>query len=360
MLNRALHDALREQFGRVSVTNDGVARKALWDDRTRTYDVIERGEHYQVCCPFCGDKKFRLSFSHRYLSRGTLSDSRNTGLVNCYNMGCEQVYSPAFRERIREALDRAEAGLLLTPVADPSESGSTNRRRDLDLPDNCVPVSQLPPDHVAVQFLKSKYPGLPFEYLSLYNLAYCLPGPNRYRLAGNRIIFPIHDETGLRVVSWQGRTLEADLNPRWYNPPGFSKAAVFNVHRLAPVDVPIMSEGIPSAIACGPKGIAVYGTKPTKDVAEMLAARFSTVVLALDPDAYVPDNRPGGKGKVKVEETRKYLDRFFRAPTRLIRWPDAILEQARAYCNGETKVKPPDAADLGLKYMHEVLSNVAA
>lgn len=356
MLNPALHAALRSRFGEVRVTNKNVRRSELWDDRSRQYDVVERGEHYQVCCPFCSDTKFRLSFSYRWLQRKGLDDSEHTALVNCYNEGCEDVYQQSFISGMHELVHQAEMGLLLSEAATPEAAPTVSRT--LALPDGCVPVSDLPAGHPARQFLRVQYAGIPEAYMLAHRPLYCADGDGRYRKAGKRVIFPIYDELR-QLVSWQGRTIDAAEQPRWYNPPGFSKTHIWNLHALSPIDIPILCEGIPSAMACGPKALAIYGTSPPPAVVKLLAARFPTAVLAFDADTYVPDNRPGGNGAVKVLALKARLDRYFRQPTKLIEWPAEVLDKARRYCNGAAD-KPPDAADIGLKEMRDVLARVDA
>lgn len=362
MLNKPLYAALRQRFRHVRVTHENEQRVASRNERTRRFDVFTPGEHYQVCCPFCGDTRHRLSISYRWMMSGFAAQAgEGRSLINCYNEGCEQVWQAPFRNEIERLYRSCRAEALFAPEADlrkdeqAFEVAERSRpRRETPLPEGSVILSQLPQDHPSREFLRWKYPGLPEQYLMRYNLMYCHESTKRYRLAARRLIFPIYGADGL-VVSWQGRTIDPDVNPRWYNPPGFRRDNLFNVHSVPPDRLPILAEGIPSAIACGPSAIACYSVSPETAVLKLLADKYDSIILALDPDAYVPDNRPGGRGVVKLDKLLARCNNLFRSQVRYLKWPADILEQARAYCDGRTKEKPPDAADLGVKRMWELL-----
>lgn len=358
MLNPILYRALVSRFGKVQVLNEDVQRVERYDPRSRTYSVTERGENYQMCCPFCDDARFRLTVSYRYLSRDTglcAENRRRSELINCYNEGCRQLHEERFQKDMLRRIADAEAGALLDDqVVQPVVKAPTvNARRDLGLPGNAVLLRSLRQRHPARAFLRSQYPGVPEEYLLSYNLLYCSEPDPRYRLSGERVIFPIFGVNG-QVVSWQGRTIHSDVNPRWYNPPGFSKEHLFNLYNVSPVDRVEICEGIPNAIACGPRAIAVYGSRLTPKVVQLLANRYTHARLVFDPDTFVPDNRPGGKGRVAMEYVRTQLSKHMQVD--VVQWPDDVLAAARAYCNGETQRKPPDAADIGLVRMQRILN----
>lgn len=345
VLNPHLYRALRNRFGSVRVTNDNAVR----EERPIGGEmrVVERGEHYQVCCPFCDDDKHRLSFSYQYMRSTIAAPGLKTQLVNCYNEGCEEVYEKPFIDDMAQRVRSVKAGSLLDPL--PDVERRTNKRRTLRLPRGVKDVRHLSESHPAREFLRQKYPGLPERYLLTFGLLWCLRDDPFYTKSGGRVIFPIHGEDG-QLVAWQGRTIEDQL-PRWYSPPGFSKEQLFNFWSVPEAQTPIVAEGIPAAVACGPDAVPIYGLSTTTMVIEMFAQRWRSVILALDPDAYVPDNRPGGKGKVHFEILAQRFAEKMKVGVRTIRWPEKILEQARAYNDGLTKVKPPDPADVGVRMM---------
>lgn len=353
MLNKPLHDALRSKLGEVRVTNENQQRVERYDPRSRTSDVKVRGEHYQVCCPFCDDQKYRLSVSYQYLQRKGLTYEKRTSLIHCYNQGCQEVYEDQFAADLTRRVADARVGSLIDDELPEQhvEMPVSQSDRRLPLPPACTLLRELPSDHEARVFLRGKYPGLSERIMLAHNLMWSERSNKRYRFAARRIVFPIY--SGGELVSWQGRAIDDDDKLRWYSPPGFVKEHVFNIDSITPIDQAVICEGIPSAIACGLKAVAIYGTSPSQAAINMLAERCQSVVLATDPDTYVPDNRPGGKGKIAVEDLRHRFEGKLR--TALITWPSDVLAAARAYCNGETKVKPPDAADLGVRKMKAII-----
>jgi hypothetical protein len=173
-----------------------------------------------------------------------------------------------------------------------------------------------------------------------------------YPQAQDRIIFPIYVKGEL--VAWQGRNIYPDNRMRWYLPPGFIKT-VYNAERVLPTEIPVVAEGIPAAIACGLTGVGIFGSCPTQAQMDTIAHTWGTALLATDPETFVPDNRPGGRGRIVADEVRDKMNRLMRTPIRRIQWPVEILELARRHNNGED-VKVPDPADIGIEGMRKILA----
>jgi hypothetical protein len=185
---------------------------------------------------------------------------------------------------------------------------------------------------------------LDYKYLATnYGVGFTDTMDELYRLSAERVIFPINDRTGL--VQWQGRTINADTNPRWYNPPGFTKI-LYNAQAVSPLEVPVIAEGIPSAIACGLTGIAIFGKTLSSAQVKVIADKWPYVILATDPETFVPDFR-GAKGKVFVECMQNQLEHEgIRVKT--VTYPKEVLELAVAHNLRTTDAPVPDPADFGL------------
>ena len=345
VLNPQLYRLLTREYGQVKLINAGHHRvEARAGDK---YVVEDRGEHYSVCCPVCGDDRFRLSVSYRWLSTGG-TVHRNKTLAHCYNEDCG-VTEPEFVDPLIEKLEALELGLdpgddIPVPTLD-----DVLPKNALRLPTGLIPVQDLPPDHEAWSFLETKYPRLPRELFVEAGAAFAGSRdpvcPSAYR----RVIFPISYEQ--EVVAWQGRSIDPAASMRWFLPPGFQKT-LYNYDRVSPIDVPILCEGITSSLATSPNALALFGSSITNKLLNQLKSKWSSVLIATDPDTFVQDYRNNRKGLVVVDTLRTFLEPHLRV--RLLQWPEVVLEVARRHNNGAL-VKVPDAADFGPAFMSKLV-----
>ena len=349
-LNPALYQVLRARYGRVRVTNPGIRRQERRIGNR--YEAAVRGENYQLCCPLCGDTKFRLSISYMWLTKSLLATHPRTELAHCYNDNCS-VWKQTFWKPIAEDLELFEMGLLQVPTNDPEPLFEAPREAvKLRLPHGFTSLLDLPKDHPARLFVPKQYPGgITPDYLAkIYGVGYVEKPDPIYALAAQRLIFPVKVKGEL--VAWQGRTI-IDADPRWYLPPGMIKP-VYNADMVGPTDTPVVAEGIPSAISCGPKGVALFGKTATHQQLEEIGKRWGSAIIATDPETFVPDNRKGASGAVFADKLREQLNKVLTIPCKSVRYPDEILEIARRHNNGE-KISVPDPADLGPKVMLDLI-----
>lgn len=349
VLNPALYAVLKHRFGNVKIVNQGVRR--IENRRGKDVEVLQRGENYAVCCPLCSDTKFRLTFSYLWLTRAPMSTRRVTALAHCYNENCA-VTEPEFYESFIEDIEAARLGLLVGGAAAEAPEPEQPKPMKCRLPEGMIPLSKLPAGHPALQFLAAKYHRTldPVYMSDLYGAAYVQDIDMIYPKAQNRIIFPI--TVNRELVGWQGRTIDPEGSPRWYLPPGWIKT-VYNVDNIMPSEVPVITEGITSAIAAGPNGVAIFGKMATESQIRLIAERWRTAIIATDPETFVPDPR-NGKPIVYAHVLKAALDRRLSTPARFIRWPAEYLELAKRMVNGED-VDVPDPASVGMKFMAELL-----
>lgn len=104
-----------------------------------------------------------------------------------------------------------------------------------------------------------------------------------------RIAIPIHDQHG-RLVAYCGRSVDG-AEPRYRLPAGFQKSQVlFNYHRarVAPSEQVIIVEGFFDCMRVHQAGIpcvvALMGARLSRAQKDLLADRFSNVILLLDGD----------------------------------------------------------------------------
>lgn len=346
VLNPELYRLLTHEFGKVKIVNDGLRRI---EGRTATgYLVEERGEHYSVCCPLCGDDRFRLSICYRWLTKSLFSNNRNTTLAHCYNEGCP-VTEPEFYQPLIDKMELLEAGLLeLDDIVVP-DTMVADAVQKLRLPTGLIPLKSLPYSHEAWKFLGTKYPQLPKDVF--VKAAASFSGvvdpvvPSAYR----RVIFPI--TWGGEVVAWQGRAIDTDVSARWFLPPGFRKV-LYNGDNVSEIDTLVITEGITSCLATHPQAVAIFGKELSPKLATVIKSRWQSVLIATDPETFVPDNRPNQRGKIAVDYIRKVLEPEVKV--HLLKWPAVILEIARRHNSG-SKISVPDAADLGPVFMRKIV-----
>ncbi len=111
----------------------------------------------------------------------------------------------------------------------------------------------------------------------------------------NRLMFPIHDESG-RIIAFGGRALAADDEPKYLNSPEtpiYKKSRVlYNLHRakeaIRKEDRVILVEGYMDAIGVSAAGfpgvVASCGTSLTSDQIQALARHSRHMVMNFDPD----------------------------------------------------------------------------
>lgn len=350
-LNPYLYAALKQKFGRVRVVHPGVRRVEVFDGRQFVPQV--RGEHYNVDCPLCGDRRQRLSISYQWLEYVPLLRRRRVELAHCYNEQC-RVYDASFWEPIAEAVERFKLGLQpldssASSTADAEAVHASPTR--VRLPDGMTPFAQLPDDHPAVQFVRRKYhPDLMAIWRDpSYGIGFVDAYATSVPTARDRVIFPIWYQG--ETVGWQGRTIHSDVSPRWYTSPGFAKV-VYRGDAVPPHVVPVIAEGIVSALACGPRGVAIFGKTVTAWQAHYIGERWDTVVIATDPETFVPN--PTMHGRIDALELKRTLDRHLRLPARLIRWPASVLACAEKKWRGLDDWVP-DPADFGPAIMAQLI-----
>lgn len=340
MLNRPLHQALRDLTGQpVGVSNPGIT----------AIEHPKGHEQYRFACPVCGSSKAYCSYLFASMPSGPhMGFDRSRW--NCFKCGTagddRRVHDWVTQlHRIvqywRSNPDKLKATPLVdSTLAEKGPDGDDTEDMGPTMPHGCVPIADLPAHHPAIQFLQRKY-NIPLEYFT--DTYFCGVRDPDYPMARNRIVWPIVCD-GV-FLGWQGRSVDPHNDIRWYTSPGIA-LPVWRLDTLDPaVDVPVVAEGIPSALACGRCGVATFGKELSGHQLELLT-RFPRVVLALDPETFLPDQRSGGtvfadKMAQQLRERGVQVD--------LLAWPADILEKARvAVSTGGSVVDPADIGPEGV------------
>jgi hypothetical protein len=390
VLNPALFDALTDYFGTVKVSDENSPLKWEWREDSKTKKRVPRittaGEQYYVCCPVCGDKRFRLAIGHRFLTPldKTFAPELLRHTYKCYNEDCKlyqdrvehrcvtsiKTYLANHRDLIGLAVYRMKSK---APVTAPGQGHGP-----IALPQGFTPLDQLPVGHPALSFIIEKYRFDPMYLAKAYGVGFV--GQNSgFMQVSNRVIFPVYENGSL--VYWQGRTILKDEPTRWYIPAG-AKKVLYNVDRIPDGDVVVIAEGIPACIACGPSATAVFGKDLDYHRCYQIVKKFRTAVIALDPETQLPDPRtrrkkgvgydPNDNGRVFADEIRtKLVEAGMKTTPLILPYPAAVMARAKQVCDYKRAVMDgvipkddafdtsiPDPADLGMRAMNEILKNL--
>lgn len=105
-----------------------------------------------------------------------------------------------------------------------------------------------------------------------------------------RLILPVYDATGRRLVYWQARSMDdATISPRFKNPSSGKDLVIYNEQVLQTDAATIfVTEGIFDALSCGPTGIALLGSSLNEAVLFRLrraALRGKKLVFLIDKNS---------------------------------------------------------------------------
>lgn len=291
-LNVSLYNALCRAFKRVKITRPNQqahgTRVVRIDPLTGRSRALLRtlaggsGEEYLVCCPFCNDKRFRLSINHRWGVYDPQCNGRNLHLAICYNEDC--LSDPENRRRLWEIVSLHMTFEPVRPAAsDNSFQESNDLLKEVDPPGFIRPLSSLPEHHPAVQYVRRR--GFDERYLTdIFRIGYVV-NSHRFHYV-NRLYVPVYFQG--RLCGWQLRAID-DSQPRWYSCPGMPKTRLlYNWDNALGQEVKILVEGATSCWAVGIQGVASFGktisTHQFVLLDKAMASANSRLILLLDPD----------------------------------------------------------------------------
>lgn len=294
-LNPLLFCRLEEEFGHVTVTNEGLGMVTRYGQdvmtgRTRL-SVISSGEYYRVNCGFCNDTRGRLWINHRWGVEDVVTGSRNLWLAICYNEDCLGEWG-----RSQELYDRIytkfkNANVRAAPIILNAGAIETARLEQVDLPGQVVPLRELPIHTRVAQYLLTRGYSLT-ELADKYQLGLCVDADQKYGMANGRIVIPIIME-GM-TVGWQCR-YPGDLDwkragfPKYYSRPSMPKRLMlYNYDNAVKSTYVVICEGPSDVWSVGDAGVAIMGKTISDDQCMRIHANWSggAVLVMLDGDAF--------------------------------------------------------------------------
>ena len=220
VLNPWLYNRLTELFGEVKLANAGKpfeGREQIVNGKKRI-EAVEHGEQYRVNCPFCGDKRFRLSINHRYadyrwlancFNDACLKDKQNRGILQIRILGTEFQHL-GVPNSVLTGSGGGSIVLALPPA--PALPVVVRADRHISFDGNVQSVSQLAVDHPARCYIQSR--GFDVDRLSAeYKVAFCHDAWADDVLAVRRLTIPYYSDGFL--VGWIARRIDG-VQPGWY------------------------------------------------------------------------------------------------------------------------------------------------
>jgi hypothetical protein len=282
-LNPQLYSSLRRRFGEVKIAAEGdpaVFQPVVLDNaKFPVARMLHRGESYRVCCPFCGDRRFRLWINHRW---NTIDPETNVHFghkhgVRCFNEKCdlEGLVDELKGYIARKSLSTAR------PIAQPIKA--------VEMPEGCVRLDMMPDDHHSRGYLQHERGFDPDMLAVTYGVCYC--GQHENPFVRDRIVIPIHFRG--KLVGWQTRHIGEPPSkniPKYWTMPNLPKRQLFyNFDVASQYSFGVIVEGITDVWRVGPRGAALLGNTITPSQSELARMTWhaGTLALCLDPEALV-------------------------------------------------------------------------
>ena len=277
-LNPQLYGRLVQLFEHVKIVHPGEKNRLKYErvGNKLIPRILYPGEEYNLCCPFCGDKRFRLYVNHLWGTFDRRTGKRLYHFVHCFNdTDCMSKFE--LRKKLFRMVFKGQKPE--TPVI--CDNVNTN---ELDyealsykLP-KLTPLVDLPDNSPPVLYLRSR--GFdPQELWTRWRVGYC--EDEQDYLAYGRIIAPVVD-CGM-VVGWQGRVPFDSVAGMGLKEAGVRKYIsqvrtryfAYNLSRAIRTGLVVLVEGVFDAWRVGESAAALLG----HHVSERIISRLSAASL---------------------------------------------------------------------------------
>lgn len=301
ILRPKLYELLHRRFGEVRISDQGRKAQIHWvqEGQRRRLRVDVPGEYYRVCCPFCGDRRFRLWINHLW---GWREGGLNLWLAWCFNeTHCLreaqrrwQLYQEVFQGKVRKE-------------EDPVLPGQPTPLRKPQWPGRVVPLNQLPLQSPARSWMQRRYP---VEWLvQNYQVHYCLQAQPWCRPAQDRIIIPVWQDR--QLAGWQARYVgdpPTDV-PKYYTMPGMQRSRLlYNLDQARLQKHLVIVEGPTACWSVGPEAVGLFGKSCSFGQLALICgaaqtAPWQSIFILLDGNA-APEAQDIYDGLVGIDRPR--------------------------------------------------------
>lgn len=277
-LNPALYNSLVARFGTVKFSNEGqrlLVQMKQNEMLKYVEEIVDAGEYYRVCCPYCKDTRFRLYINHRWNTRTPDNKPYGRYMIVCFNESCDMSF---FEDELKPYI--ADKPVLGRPFNVEREKLQTIR--EVQLPGQCVALASLPDYHPARNYIVSRRFDVK-ELTDTWGLQYCIDHPNP--LVRGRIIIPVRWEE--KLVGWQARAI-GEASPKYYTMPGLNKNMIlFNGDRARKFKFGVVVEGVFDAFRVGERAVSMLGKSMSYHQRQLVHAYWGggACCIMLDADA---------------------------------------------------------------------------
>jgi hypothetical protein len=302
MINVPLYNALVNVFKDVRIANEGESAVFSTPPKTATLNrlktkykdrneyqpqCIHGGEQYHVCCPFCGDQKYRLYISHAWDK--FLKDEGGTTIYAGKRAICHNERCLESRENYRKLDDTIRANIKEddTKPIECSSNVTAFENRVINLP-NCVPLLDPRVSSETKGYLEDRG----YDVAELSDNWHVRAGTIPF-YPKESIIFPIYQRGVLK--GWQARYPGEDYKaigkPKYFFPSGVKKSwMLYNMDTAKMYPCAVIVEGVLDAIRVGPMGIAMFGKIPSTHQEQLLSAYWQNGTILWIPDEDDPQS----------------------------------------------------------------------
>ncbi len=290
MLNKLLPAILESQFGMIRIANENdpggyippkpkkytgsSGKKASKDFAS----MNPWGESYYICCPVCGDTKFKLGICYRWNT--TYKPSKGTEvrfshyLMRCHRGGCnlkpviDRILSAMPQEYSKDAVDGS------VTLKKGNDLSVIMQNINLPLPSYGL-LSDKTPQSVVDYVLGRNFD--PNTLDTRYGIRYVpkgaiwehpipevaegeppAPVKEPFRFWDDRLLIPIHQHRML--IGWQARALKKDAEPKYIFPGGAKKSTwLYNMDRAMFHQDIMITEGVTNVWRVGDDTTALFG-----------------------------------------------------------------------------------------------------
>ena len=317
MRNPRLYAAMKKVFGvDPKIINEGEACRLV--DVFADYSFIPRtqdlpasctkgGEQYAVCCPFCGDTRYRLYISHMWDTEFVQGNCRyhcSDKLLHCFNESCMSNTENRLKicNSLREAMGQIteiDEGELV-----PMESSAGNELSNQSLyPQDERPLNDPHTPNTIIDYLNARR----FDINTLSDAYHVEWLDNFGRFKHPLLVVPVNQNE--EYWFWQGRLIPVDGTehgeieqdpytgkpfPKYYFPHGVKKAwALYNIDKACLRNTVFIVEGVTDVWAIGNtenySAVAKFGKQLSTAQLEILCRKCFGKHIIIVPDMDDPE-----------------------------------------------------------------------
>jgi len=294
-LNPALFAAVQRKIGPAKIISENVELEGFYYNdvrhgNRRCLKINRRGETILVDCPFCNDRRARMSINHRYGVIDEETGSRGTNLWKCYNEECQNKSDnrDALRDKLLPEIDLPMGGpVFRTPgIRRVAPTGL----EPVEFPGLIIPLKDLTPGHHAAAYLERRNFDLT-ELTDVWGVGYAESMPMRREgaMSSDRIIIPVRFR-GV-MIGWQSRFI-GDIDWKTTGIPKYltyfpKSQAIYGFDEAKSSDVIVIVEGASDVWRYGPGAVCGFGKKLSNDQVRLIVelTENSRKPIVMIPDA---------------------------------------------------------------------------